>query len=59
MQHIGEYKILGLLGEGGYGEVWEAESQSSGSKVAIQLVNILLSYKTLNRIRKKRPIIRK
>jgi eukaryotic-like serine/threonine-protein kinase len=35
---IGNFKIVSRLGRGGMGEVWLAEQQSIGTKVAIKLL---------------------
>lgn len=36
--HIGEYRILGLLGQGGMGAVYEAEQQSPRRAVALKVI---------------------
>ena len=40
---IGKYKILRLIGEGGMASVYEAEHEMLGTKVAIKILNPLLS----------------
>jgi serine/threonine-protein kinase len=43
---IGNFKIVSRLGRGGMGEVWLAEQQSIGTKVAIKLLNASVSEDT-------------
>jgi len=43
LQQIGKYKILRLIGEGGMSSVYEAEHEMLGSKVAIKVLNPILS----------------
>lgn len=38
-QHFGAYTIVRLLGRGGMGEVYEAEEEDSGRRVALKLLN--------------------
>src|SRR5262245_1098522 len=39
-QHIGPYKLLELLGEGGMGEVWLAEQHDPHRRVALKLIKV-------------------
>lgn len=41
--NIGKYKIIRLIGEGGMASVYEAEHEMLGTKVAIKVLNPLLS----------------
>ena len=43
IENIGKYKIIKLLGEGGMASVYEAEHEMLGTKVAIKILNPLLS----------------
>lgn len=43
MEHIGEYRVIRLLGEGGMGKVFEAEERLSGRRVALKLLRPELS----------------
>ncbi len=43
---IGKYKILRLIGEGGMATVYEAEHEMLGTKVAIKVLNPILSANT-------------
>jgi hypothetical protein len=43
---IGNFKVISRLGVGGMGEVWLAEQQSIGTRVAIKLLNALISQDT-------------
>ena len=43
---IGKYKILRLIGEGGMASVYEAEHEMLGTKVAIKVLNPILSANT-------------
>jgi len=40
---IGKYKIIRLIGEGGMASVYEAEHEMLGTKVAIKVLNPILS----------------
>ena len=40
---IGKYKIIRLIGEGGMASVYEAEHEILGTKVAIKVINPILS----------------
>ena len=40
---IGKYKIIRLIGEGGMAAVYEAEHEMLGTKVAIKILNPILS----------------
>ena len=37
---IDKYKVIGVLGQGGYGQVFDAINRKSGEKVAIKLIEI-------------------
>jgi serine/threonine protein kinase len=50
---IGKYKILRLIGEGGMASVYEAEHELLGTKVAIKVLNPILSANTQIRERFK------
>ena len=41
--NIGKYKIIRLIGEGGMASVYEAEHEMLGTKVAVKVLNPLLS----------------
>ena len=43
---IGKYKIIRLIGEGGMASVYEAEHEMLGTKVAIKVLNPILSSNT-------------
>jgi len=43
---IGNFKVVSRLGVGGMGEVWLAEQQSIGTRVAIKLLNAAVSQDT-------------
>ena len=43
---IGKYKIIRLIGEGGMASVYEAEHEMLGTKVAIKVLNPILSANT-------------
>jgi hypothetical protein len=45
-QAIGNFRIVSRLGRGGMGEVWLAEQQSIGTKVAIKLLQRVISEDT-------------
>src|SRR5262245_3536156 len=37
-QRFGSYRLLRLLGKGGFGHVWEGESEDSGRRIAIKVL---------------------
>jgi len=38
MEHIGEYKLLDIVGEGAYGQVWKAQHEMLRNTVAVKLL---------------------
>ena len=50
---IGKYKIIRLIGEGGMASVYEAEHEMLGAKVAVKVLNPILSANTQIRDRFK------
>ena len=40
---IGKYKITRLIGEGGQASVYEAEHEILGTKVAVKILNTIIS----------------
>ena len=51
--NIGKYKIIRLIGEGGMASVYEAEHEMLGTKVAVKVLNPILSANTQIRERFK------
>ena len=43
---IGKYKLTRLIGEGGMASIYEAEHEMLGTKVAIKVLNPILSANT-------------
>ena len=46
MERVGGYELLGLIGEGGMGEVWRAQDLTRGREVALKLLPAHLSEDT-------------
>ena len=43
IDRVGNYRLIRPLGSGGMGSVYEAESEDSGERVAVKLLNSSLS----------------
>jgi hypothetical protein len=52
-EHIGEYRLLRRLGQGGMGVVYEGQHESTGRRVAVKLVDVEASPEALERFRQE------
>ena len=58
-QRLGDFDLIERLGEGGMGEVWEAEQRSLGRRVALKLVRDTASMGALLRFRREAQAVAK
>jgi hypothetical protein len=52
-QDFGSYRLIGRLGKGGFGQVWEADSLQTGRRVALKVLMAATSEKQIERFKRE------